>query len=253
MTAKMKMFYTIISKFLTLAFCSIAVANNICQDSLFMEWKKDSTDCSVFYLCVGETAVKYTCPVNTVADVKERACVPKKSAADECATSAFEQTDGELHIREQDTVHECKTGDTESHDKGCAKYFECIKAENGSRVMKEQECPYPMLYDVTSGKCNDYQNVKCENRPEPKNPCEYEANQCKGAMCTPCYVRYPSCAEQPNGKNPWIGREWSPYYIICENGRVTLQGQCPHGDTGYQIFDPYSKECVEFYLNNRAN
>ncbi|KAL3859205.1 hypothetical protein ACJMK2_009434 [Sinanodonta woodiana] len=248
----MNMYYTIIPYFVLLALYGIAFASSICQDSLFMEWKRESTDCSVFYLCIGNTAVKYTCPVNTVADVNKRACVPKKTGDDECTSSTIQLTVGETHSRNHDTVHTCKTGETKTHDKGCAKYFECIESENGSYVMEEQECPYPMLYDVTSGKCDGFQNVKCGNRPEPKDPCEYEANQCKGAMCTPCYVRYPSCANLPDGKNQWIGREWSPYYIICENGRVIAQAECPHSDIGYQIFEPYSKECVEFYLNNRA-
>ncbi|KAK3610013.1 hypothetical protein CHS0354_032360 [Potamilus streckersoni] len=235
---------------LLIAFLGLAVADNLCKNSLFLEWKRDPTDCSVFYLCVGDTAMKYTCPDGKVADVKAKACVSKGSKPNICLDLGTEQTESDQKFVLTPT---CKIGDYASHRGSCAKFLECTKVENGSLIMQERECPYPLLYDVTSGKCDNYLHVNCENRPEPKDPCEYESNQCQSAMCVPCHVRYPSCSELHDGKNPWMGKEWSPFYVVCHQGRVTLQAQCPHSDTGYQIFNPYSRECVEFYLNNRAN
>ncbi|KAK3610007.1 hypothetical protein CHS0354_032354 [Potamilus streckersoni] len=240
----------IVKQLLFIVLLDLAVADNLCKNSLFLEWKRDPTDCSVFYMCVGDTAVKYTCPDGEVADVKGKACVPEGSIPDICTDFSSERKESDQMFKSTST---CKIGDSVSHSGNCAKFLECTKAENGSLVMQERECPYPLLYDDTSAKCDNYQRVTCENRHEPKDPCEYDANQCKSIMCVPCHVRYPSCSELPDGKNPWMGKEWSPFYVVCHQGRVTLQEQCPHSDSGYQIFNPYSRECVEFYLNNRAN
>ncbi|KAL3857842.1 hypothetical protein ACJMK2_012472 [Sinanodonta woodiana] len=238
------------TRLLFIAFLGFALADNLCKNSLFLEWKREPTDCSVFYMCVGDTAMKYTCPDGKIADVKGKACVSKGSIPNICTELGSDRTASDQTLESTST---CKIGDSASHRGSCAKFLECTRVENGSLLMQERECPYPLLYDVVSGKCVNYQHVMCENRPEPKDPCEYEANQCKNAMCIPCNVRYPSCNNLPDGKNPWIGKEWSPFYVVCHQSRTTLQAQCPHRDTSYQIFNPYSRECVDFYLNNRAN
>ncbi|KAL3859206.1 hypothetical protein ACJMK2_009435 [Sinanodonta woodiana] len=239
----------IMKQLLFIGLLNLTVADNLCKNSFFFEWKRDPTDCSVFYLCVGDTAVKYTCPDGTVADVKGKTCVPEGSIQDTCTDVGSEPSESYQVLK---STPSCKLGDSVSHSGSCAKFHVCIKAENGSLAMEERECPYPLLYDVASAKCDNYQRVTCDNRPEPKDACDYEANQCKGVMCVPCHVRYPSCTELPDGKNPWIGKEWSPFYVVCHQGRVTLQAQCPHSDYGYQIFNPFTRDCDEFYLNNRA-
>ncbi|KAL3857847.1 hypothetical protein ACJMK2_012477 [Sinanodonta woodiana] len=71
----------------------------------------------------------------------------------------------------------CKIGDSASHHGSCAKFMECTRVENGSLIMHERECQYPLLYDVVSGKCVNYQHVMCENRPEPKDQCKYFVKQ----------------------------------------------------------------------------
>ncbi|KAH3768636.1 hypothetical protein DPMN_169859 [Dreissena polymorpha] len=43
----------------------------------------------------------------------------------------------------------------------------------------------------------------------------------------------------------WAGREWSPYYVTCDEERVTLQMECK-GDKITSVFHPVKRECVEF-------
>ena len=75
------------------------------------------------------------------------------------------------------------------------------------------------------------------------SPGQYVANQCQGhAHCIPCEVRFPSCKGLPDGLNPWLGREMSPYYVLCNAERALYQGMCDNSQ-GTQLFDPEKRLC----------
>ncbi|XP_069142701.1 uncharacterized protein [Argopecten irradians] len=197
-----------------------------CESSTGVQWKEDPTDCSVFYLCYNGLRTKYSCPPNMVTDPTSKACIPKGSKLDKCSYPA----------------PQCNAGVKES----CAKYIHC--PASGDLVLpvipEVRECPYPLLYDEDSKQCAHPDSVKCGDRFEPKDPCDYTANQCEGPNCVPCSARHPSCSGRPDGLNVWPGREQTPYFVVCRGERVIYQGLCPHGNKG-RIFDPKASGCVD--------
>ena len=67
------------------AILTLYIYDTYCEcESTGLSWLPDPTDCNQFYLCSAGTKFKYACPVNTVADIENRACVPKGSIADTC-------------------------------------------------------------------------------------------------------------------------------------------------------------------------
>ena len=70
---------------------------------------------------------------------------------------------------------------------------------------------------------------------------DYEENHCRSSMgCIPCHVRFPSCKGLPNGLNPWVGREGSPYYAVCSNERVVYHDMCDF-ENKKEIFHPLKR------------
>ncbi|OWF42968.1 hypothetical protein KP79_PYT12117 [Mizuhopecten yessoensis] len=212
-----------------LAVVSAFEVNKECEGIIGVEWKEDPTDCSVFYLCYNGRRTKYSCPGTMVTDPISRACVPKGSKLDKCSEKNTPSIPCNAALKES-----------------CAKYTNCpVPREMGMPIIPEvQECPYPLLYDEDSKGCAYPDTVKCGDRIEPKDPCDYRANQCEGPNCVPCSVRHPSCSGRPDGLNVWAGREKTPYFVVCRGERVVHQGLCPQGDKG-RMFDPEISGCVD--------
>ncbi|XP_060066258.1 uncharacterized protein LOC132546557 [Ylistrum balloti] len=261
---------------------SVAFAEDHCRDVKGSRWLTDPNDCSSFYVCFHGMEFKYTCPTNTVTDVVSRACVPKGSRLDTCKKGKPEVDQGKVNVDEvKPTVDQGKTDSVQGKpdttqvkptvDQGkpplgglavihtqtvcqstpkdrlphsnCAKYVDCH-----SGVPNVNECPYPQLYDVTTEQCQHHDKVQCENRKEPKSPCDYDAYQCGlSSHCVPCEVRFPSCEGADDGPNPWKGREWTPYFITCYKERLTFQSKCTldASSAGSYVFDPVKKQCVD--------
>ncbi|XP_069100906.1 uncharacterized protein [Argopecten irradians] len=199
-----------------------------CESSTSVQWKEDPTDCSVFYLCYNGLRTKYSCPKNMVTDPNSQSCVPKESKLDKCSVKQVAPNcDGALK-------------------ESCAKYMYCpFPRELGTPAIPEvRECAYPLLYDEDMKRCAHPDFVKCGDRFEPKDPCDYKANQCEGPNCVPCSARHPSCSGRPDGLNVWPGREQTPYFVVCRGERVIYQGLCPQGNKG-RIFDPEASGCVD--------
>lgn len=62
------------------------------------------------------------------------------------------------------------------HPDNCAWYFNCsvrpdavMDTYYSGHVM---ECPYPQLFSLESRQCEDFEDVQCRGRYEPKSPCE---------------------------------------------------------------------------------
>ncbi|XP_052231419.1 uncharacterized protein LOC127844910 isoform X4 [Dreissena polymorpha] len=199
-------------------------------------WRRSSDDCSTAVMCLLGRRVTYTCPDGMVIGAGLTDCVPIGSKLDDCST-----------VDNGKRTSPCKPGTTEPDVSNCAKYSECVQLPSGNATMETRECPYPLLFDKKSGKCEPFKDIVCTiGQTVPKSPCDYEANQCSGAShCVPCSVRHASCSGLPDGLNAWAGREWSPYYVTCDEERVTLQMECK-GDKITSVFHPVKRECVEF-------
>ncbi|OWF42971.1 uncharacterized protein LOC110460385 [Mizuhopecten yessoensis] len=206
-------------------------ARQICDGNVGVQWRGDPKDCSVFYMCVGDVMSQFRCSKGTVVDVYSKRCVKEGSAQDRCT-----------YVTQN--ISTCQGGQTNlGVMSSCAKYIDCITSRR-TGIVTERECLYPQLYDQVSGECRQPETVICGDRPEPKEPCDYDANKCKTAHCIPCRLRMPSCQGYPDGPNVWSGRERSPYYVVCKNDRVIFQNKCSGGKP--QRFDPVLKKCVEY-------
>lgn len=127
----------------------------------------------------------------------------------------------------------------------CALYVNC---SIGTTRFGEHrlECLYPKLYDIPSRTCKNFDEVECNGRKIPMEPCEYQQNVCpKGDVsCKPCPERLPSCAGLPNGVHADPRAPWSNSYIRCFNNRTLVVEQCTSG-----YFNIRTRQC-EVYVNS---
>ncbi|KAL4228860.1 hypothetical protein ACF0H5_011900 [Mactra antiquata] len=125
------------------------------------------------------------------------------------------------------------------HPSNCAQYFDCSRSNTkyGHYLL---ECTYPMLFNAQTLQCEDFQTVTCQNKFEPKSPCQYFQNICPAGniTCESCQERLPSCVGLPDGINAIQGQGWSRDYVTCSNERTLSKHQCPTGH-----FDASSRSC----------
>ena len=62
------------------------------------------------------------------------------------------------------------------HPDQCQLYYNCSHTAQPNRRLKlhQQECPYPMLFDVHTQTCRSFKYVQCGGRTEVKHPCKYD-------------------------------------------------------------------------------
>lgn len=141
-----------------------------------------------------------------------------------------------------------KAGGVFPHPDNCAWYYNCsltpdavMEKYHGGHVM---ECPYPQLFSLRSLQCEDFEDVECQGRYEPKSPCDYRANHChETSHCIPCWVRYASCLGSEDGLNPWPELEWRPFFVECYRQRTVFQGSCDKS----AVFSPLTRACETPY------
>lgn len=74
---------------------------------------------------------------------------------------------------------------------------------------------------------------------------DYRANWCQSAHCAPCKDRMPSCVGKQNGLNPWPQREWTQFYMDCQDERVKDSGRCDKTQDGdIQLFSVDNNACT---------
>ncbi|XP_011439778.3 uncharacterized protein [Magallana gigas] len=203
------------------------------------DFRVDPEDCSRFYIRRNGKEFQLKCPGDDVVNTFTRSCVPKGSSQDTC-----------VNIIQTEKGNCSKDSRMVEYSDNCAKYIDC-KDETTTGEPNVKECPFPLLFDDKSQKCEHFSMVRCGTRYEPKDACEYEENQCRSAHCVPCHVRFPSCRGSTDGLIPWGGREWSPYFAMCQSGRVVFQGQCPAvSDDKPTIFHPVHNVCMEIDLDD---
>ncbi|KAL5013289.1 hypothetical protein ScPMuIL_007559 [Solemya velum] len=243
--------HTIIQSVAVGAMVVLVQCDKICEsDTKLFEWKADPDDCSAFYLCFNGNPLRYKCPQNSVVHADSKSCVATGSTLDKCTPSKAEMDLGEL------SQSKCQAGTAKyfAHPEDCAKYYACGDDDEYNDEVTLNECPYPLLFNDELNRCEFHITVKCGKRRELKDPCEYSANQCtRSSHCIPCNVRFPSCAEKEDGLNSWTGREWSPYFAVCKEGRVVYQDKCKQ-DGATVLFHPEKLSCYEeSFTNNNSN
>ncbi|XP_071103438.1 uncharacterized protein [Haliotis cracherodii] len=143
----------------------------------------------------------------------------------------------------------CRRGaPLQPHPDNCAWYFNCSMTPDA--VMETfyngfiMECPYPQLFSADTMQCEDFEDVECRGREEPKSPCDYRANHChETSHCIPCWVRYASCLGQDDGLNAWPELEWKPFFVECYQERTVFQGICEKS----AVFSPLTRACETPY------
>lgn len=69
---------------------------------------------------------------------------------------------------------------------------------------------------------------------------DYDSYKCVGTNCPVCELENPSCEGLPDGKNAFLGREQTPWYIECRKERSVNKLTCP----GNNNFDPVNRRCL---------
>ncbi|XP_045165216.1 uncharacterized protein LOC123529077 [Mercenaria mercenaria] len=212
------------------------ISDGICSDNIKgPQIVPDPDDCASFYICHGGLQFRFSCASKVgpkkVFDPKSRTCVLQGSSYDHSSCNN--------NFRK--SSQRCLPGLTTSfpHEDNCAMYYRCT----GMYKPVKAECPYPRLYSIESGTCELYLYVKCGARREPKDPCDYEANQCEDSGCIPCRQRYGTCIGHPDGPNQWEDKPWTPHFVICKDQRVILQGDCRKSGK-VNIFNPVTRTCM---------
>lgn len=56
----------------------------------------------------------------------------------------------------------------------CARFIDCRPSIVHPELGRHQgECTYPQLYSTTTSRCENFEQVQCNTRYEPKAPCKY--------------------------------------------------------------------------------
>jgi len=131
---------------------------------------------------------------------------------------------------------------------GCHIYVRCY---DGLREV--QTCPYPKFFDESSLMCKNWRQVKCGNRPEAKEPCEYRIGAPGEIRAPPCWLT-PTCKNKTNSMYADMRRNCRSFYR-CEEGRTMESKQCePESETSStmtafgMMFSEKSKKCEDAML-----
>ncbi|KAH8256937.1 hypothetical protein KR038_000052, partial [Drosophila bunnanda] len=130
--------------------CGAADADiNICSNAVNNLFLPHVSNCSLYYLCMSETAVPRECPTGYFFDSRDQQCVP---------------------VMEASCIPSCKSRGLESfsYDRTCNKYVLCF---DGTPVVRA--CSDGLQYNAQTDRCDYPQYVDCadnlcirENNPE---------------------------------------------------------------------------------------
>ncbi|XP_067683010.1 uncharacterized protein [Haliotis asinina] len=210
-------------------------------------------NCTHFTLAIGSFRRAFPCPNNLVFSPLSKTCVDRDDVKNtQCATV---QTDSDI-------LRLCEGCKAEGYGRqclyatqdNCATYINCSKTVDDdiydNMPAYKDECIYPNLFNGAIQDCDDFTNVQCGQKMEPTQPCQYQRNLCgRSAHCKPCAYRFASCANKPDGDQPWEGRSWTPYYARCKNQRTLYSGTCTSSRSGQpRIFSLETNRCDDLTL-----
>ncbi|BFZ00430.1 hypothetical protein BsWGS_03469 [Bradybaena similaris] len=174
-------------------------------------------DCSSYVICISGLAVPATCPMGKLymsTQINSKCGSAAEVNPARCVGTIWQ------YIREI-----CRHNPTATVPDAaqCSHYFDCSLGEGGREYMDYLlECPYPTLYSTQTGSCKDYRFISCEERTEPRSPCEYQQYlqkyNCSDPSCAACHRQHPSCVGLPNGPQRLSHRD--DILIVCQDQRT---------------------------------
>ncbi|CAF3009419.1 unnamed protein product [Rotaria socialis] len=155
---------------------------------------------SQFYVCVKGQLFLLNCPSGFRFNGEANQCL-RKTADDE-----IEET--------------LKSPALIPHETNCGWYYVVRVNPAGERVLNS--CPMPQLFDIPTLECKNYTEVKCRNRFEPKDACDYQIRS--SAHAYPCSY-LPSCKNRTDGLYPDRLRDCRRYFR-CTSERSSESYSC---------------------------
>ncbi|XP_071083484.1 uncharacterized protein [Haliotis cracherodii] len=205
-------------------------------------------NCTHFTLSIGSFRRDFPCPNERVFSPVSKTCVDQDDIRN--TQCPIVQTDSDI-------IRLCERCRAEGNGRAClfASPTNCATYINCSKTVDDDiydnmpayagECEYPSYFNGVTGGCDDFTRVSCGGKEEPREPCQYARNLCgRSAHCKPCVYRYASCANKPDGVQPWEGRSWTPYFAECKNQRTLYSGSCASSRSGQpRIFSVETNRC----------
>ncbi|ESO86722.1 hypothetical protein LOTGIDRAFT_235309 [Lottia gigantea] len=133
------------------------------------------------------------------------------------------------------------------HTYNCHWYYNCSLSNTEEPIYGEpyvRECRYPQLFDIETSMCREFINVRCGDRFEAVDRCEYDINQCRTSDCVPCEFVHGTCRGKENGIYPLHSDRWSPTFVTCYSQRSIAQDDCQDPNP---IFSTDVYDCVSIY------
>ncbi|KAL5005503.1 hypothetical protein ScPMuIL_018959 [Solemya velum] len=205
-----------------------------------------------FVSCVGKRDGNNTYPGREMSQFYVQ-CLANRTIGVSTCTSGFFDNGRRTCTRQIDAASirgfcQSNKGMVKENPLNCAQYFDCSDASVQAGTYL-RECPYPMLFSTAGNVCQNFSDVACGNRMEPKSPCQFLQNQCNPGdpNCTPCSERLPSCSGLQDGNNPFPDRPMSGDYITCFRERTISIEKCTNS-----VFDPLTRSCRRGVDENSA-
>ncbi|XP_029642696.1 uncharacterized protein LOC115217201 [Octopus sinensis] len=205
----------------------------------------DPSDCRFFIFCLNGQPKRYQCHNQKIYSTKTKTCVSASEAIGEC-TSVFKRTTEVSNPEEY-----CRNNPNAflPHPDSCALFYNCSQTRRVQLFLDNyvNECPYMQLFSEKTLSCQHYSRVRCDQRKEPKDVCDYRRFWCGSAHCVPCFIRYPSCNGKPNGRNAIPHLRWASSFIVCQDDRLLTSAECPSRNGRPTVFSPNQRNCVSVY------
>ncbi|ESO83792.1 hypothetical protein LOTGIDRAFT_169029 [Lottia gigantea] len=183
-------------------------------------------DCSGYIICSAGIAYSFHCPASQTYNAVLSTCeYVKNYGTNDCIQNPFNYLD---------MLCLYNPGAKIESQESCAQYFDCSQRSSTWQFSKYVlECPYPDLFSSKTGRCENFRNVKCGARKEPKAPCDYVQYKqicADPGKCSPCNKRHPTCLGYKNGFHPIPTS--SKYFMFCFRERTLLVKKC-HSNTSF--------------------
>ncbi|KAK7102889.1 hypothetical protein V1264_021047 [Littorina saxatilis] len=250
---------------LAVLFCSTVTADHfqpVCRSQV--GFLRHPQNCSLYFMCIrGVPSPPLSCPPGFVFSIRYSVCLPVDTLFNDCYVSRTTKSSPPTTTTTTTTTstptlsveERCQMDRTAvfPHPGQCQLFYNCSNDAQPDwpsffdRYL--DECEYPLLFNAVTSRCEDFHDVTCGDRVEHVNRCSYLRSKCVTSHCVPCWVRFATCSDLPDGMNVFVGREWTPYYAICKDNRSLGFDVCPFNDTLKipEFFSPDQGECVSLY------
>nr|XP_034306554.1 uncharacterized protein LOC105340247 isoform X1 [Crassostrea gigas] len=167
--------------------------------------------CDAYYKCLGGTITVVKCENGTVFHMDSNTCKPGNS----------------------------------SLPNSCQLYCNPEKTSIDPFPVNVDECPYPLQFSETTGRCENFTEVACGTRKEEKYTCDYLETKYLNRHQGNCYYVNPGdCLHLNDGVYPHPHSKNLTLFIRCYRNRLVEEGNCPiDREWGTQTY-PYKGNCT---------